>query len=362
MALIHCPECGNMVSDKATTCPQCGCPIGIPLTCPECGAPISSNTQNCDNCGCPVHKDVSTNPEGEWLAEGTNKKRPWIWALIGVLFCLVCGLGYWAYSRIIKGEAEPESKEKVSHYILVDGKYAFQGNWESGQHEAQPCKLEFEKKDGRLVNGVYSNLRYQSRIPLNGTIKDDSLHFVGDINGKQLVIDLIVASDGNSLIGEGIDYAHNGDKAKLNLSKTAVDNAGDEIDLAYEESRQRAAAEEKERQKREREAKERERIYDEVNMNQITSTSSSSSSSNKNEDLSWIQGNWRCLINVFGEMQDYRVGIAEKYISVFMDGQHYYTGPYSVSGDMITCKDIYLLIDRDRKVIMANKSTPMYRF
>ena len=27
MALIKCPECGNTVSDKAMSCPQCGCPI-----------------------------------------------------------------------------------------------------------------------------------------------------------------------------------------------------------------------------------------------------------------------------------------------------------------------------------------------
>lgn len=27
MALIKCPECGKQVSDKASSCPQCGCPI-----------------------------------------------------------------------------------------------------------------------------------------------------------------------------------------------------------------------------------------------------------------------------------------------------------------------------------------------
>ena len=27
MALINCSECGHQVSDKATTCPNCGCPI-----------------------------------------------------------------------------------------------------------------------------------------------------------------------------------------------------------------------------------------------------------------------------------------------------------------------------------------------
>lgn len=27
MALITCPECGKKISDKATSCPNCGCPI-----------------------------------------------------------------------------------------------------------------------------------------------------------------------------------------------------------------------------------------------------------------------------------------------------------------------------------------------
>lgn len=27
MALIKCTECGNMVSDKADKCPNCGCPV-----------------------------------------------------------------------------------------------------------------------------------------------------------------------------------------------------------------------------------------------------------------------------------------------------------------------------------------------
>lgn len=31
MALINCSECGHQVSDKATTCPNCGCPIEAQL-------------------------------------------------------------------------------------------------------------------------------------------------------------------------------------------------------------------------------------------------------------------------------------------------------------------------------------------
>lgn len=30
MALIKCPECGKEISDKASNCPNCGCPIKIP--------------------------------------------------------------------------------------------------------------------------------------------------------------------------------------------------------------------------------------------------------------------------------------------------------------------------------------------
>lgn len=30
MALISCPECSTTVSDKAASCPSCGCPISAP--------------------------------------------------------------------------------------------------------------------------------------------------------------------------------------------------------------------------------------------------------------------------------------------------------------------------------------------
>ena len=29
MALIKCPECSGQVSEKATACPHCGCPITV---------------------------------------------------------------------------------------------------------------------------------------------------------------------------------------------------------------------------------------------------------------------------------------------------------------------------------------------
>ena len=35
MALIDCPECSTTVSDKAISCPKCGCPIAKPVVAPS---------------------------------------------------------------------------------------------------------------------------------------------------------------------------------------------------------------------------------------------------------------------------------------------------------------------------------------
>ena len=59
MALIKCSECNKEISDKASDCIHCGCPIG--LKCDECGKELDSNTSKCSYCG---YEPVSNkNPE-----------------------------------------------------------------------------------------------------------------------------------------------------------------------------------------------------------------------------------------------------------------------------------------------------------
>ena len=70
MALIKCKECGHEVSDKASMCPNCGCPIE------SLGA-----------------------AQEEVIYEEPKKKKGWIWALIVALLCLIGGGGYYAYSN-----------------------------------------------------------------------------------------------------------------------------------------------------------------------------------------------------------------------------------------------------------------------
>ncbi|MFR4280969.1 MAG: zinc ribbon domain-containing protein [Bacteroides uniformis] len=53
MALMKCSECGNMVSDKAASCPKCGAPVVIPIKCEECGEIVPPSSISCPNCGAP---------------------------------------------------------------------------------------------------------------------------------------------------------------------------------------------------------------------------------------------------------------------------------------------------------------------
>ena len=213
MALIKCTECGHEVSDRASACPNCGCPIEKGNCCIECGQPIPDGVNECPNCGCPTQDNLTHDFES-----AKKSKNGLIWLISILALSVLLGGGYYLFDKANGTAREKVDKVNIDS-LLADGHYTFKGNWESSRHSAQPCKVEFEKKGGILENCAYTNLKYDTRIPLNGTIQNDTLHFVGDISGKQLVINLKIASDGDMLIGEGIDYAHSGDKAILKLTK-----------------------------------------------------------------------------------------------------------------------------------------------
>ena len=60
MALIKCLDCGGKVSDRATLCPHCGCPVKDSLpqtkTCPECGQEVDVSERKCPNCAFPFSR------------------------------------------------------------------------------------------------------------------------------------------------------------------------------------------------------------------------------------------------------------------------------------------------------------------
>ena len=145
MALIKCKECGHEVSDKASACPNCGCPIEKGLVCDECGASISETDEMCPNCGNPIKSK-----------NGFNWKKPILFLVI-LLFVLGGTYGIWQLMGSIderRGDVEitAELSEAVHRYDEVsnfhEGLSAVCKNdkWgyiNSKGEEVIPCKYEY---------------------------------------------------------------------------------------------------------------------------------------------------------------------------------------------------------------------------
>ena len=97
MALIKCTECGHEVSDKASACPNCGCPLEKESICNECGQLVPDGVDACPNCGCPIERVKTANQE---VVYETRKNNAWIWSLIIALLCLIGGGGF--YEMVIQ--------------------------------------------------------------------------------------------------------------------------------------------------------------------------------------------------------------------------------------------------------------------
>lgn len=56
---MKCTKCGQMVSDRAEMCPNCGCSIKKKIVCEECGETIEPHDRICPKCGCPTSESES---------------------------------------------------------------------------------------------------------------------------------------------------------------------------------------------------------------------------------------------------------------------------------------------------------------
>ena len=95
MALIKCSECGQMISDKATKCPKCGCPTKVEMV---------RHQED-------VARDMPVNYEEE---SHTNK---WLYVIIALLLAVLAGGGYWWYGKTKEHEADLEIQQFVSQFV-----------------------------------------------------------------------------------------------------------------------------------------------------------------------------------------------------------------------------------------------------
>lgn len=89
MALIKCSECGKEISDTASKCIHCGCPIEKKKICEECGKEINSNDKICKNCGAKVKKNFVNNiiknfSKSDKIKGYINQSNKKIYIIIGI--------------------------------------------------------------------------------------------------------------------------------------------------------------------------------------------------------------------------------------------------------------------------------------
>lgn len=100
MALVKCEECGQMISDKAISCPHCGCPITIQ---------DRTNEQ----------KEVQVN--SDVIEEKPQKSKGLIYATLAILAIAgIAGIIYMMNSATKNGDA---SNEKLIGVSVPTGKY-----------------------------------------------------------------------------------------------------------------------------------------------------------------------------------------------------------------------------------------------
>lgn len=83
MALMECPECGGKVSDKASFCPHCGCPIctapeqSAIRYCTSCGSRLNPDVFACEACGTPVKNagETALEPQKSHFAASVSQRR-----------------------------------------------------------------------------------------------------------------------------------------------------------------------------------------------------------------------------------------------------------------------------------------------
>lgn len=101
MALIKCKECGSMISDRATKCPKCGCPIDA-----QDFTKASGNERFAPS-------GVSTEPVYYYKDDDNGNKNKWLWAVVVVLaLAILSSVGYYFYQS--NGNLGASSNQQAS--------------------------------------------------------------------------------------------------------------------------------------------------------------------------------------------------------------------------------------------------------
>lgn len=189
MALIKCLECGHEVSDKAVSCPKCGCPIlrTKQIICSECGSNISQADEFCPKCGCP-NEDVDK-PNSGYLNINSIK----IILILFVVILVVVGLtNYFNHTSNFEASQTPtitdvKEEETNKETLLKDvvGTYKF----DYAQEGRFSCAPIVVLDDGRCVI-LYQTVSGNVKSKFIGKVEILSKKVFTLTNGDDFTLDL----------------------------------------------------------------------------------------------------------------------------------------------------------------------------
>lgn len=129
MALIKCEECGQMVSDKASTCPHCGCPVKVPMVCPECGQTVDLGDSFCNHCGCSLNQVDNSDPQTSInqnlelgqieIKEKSNNPLRWLLIVLATLIVIGC-VSLFAWQRELFNKKLTQNDTTAVDSVAVD--------------------------------------------------------------------------------------------------------------------------------------------------------------------------------------------------------------------------------------------------
>lgn len=370
MALIKCKECGHEISDKASMCP---------------------------NCGCPIESFGAT--QEEVMDEEPKKTKGWIWVMIvAVLLGLFVG-GYYGYVHFANSVDE-DSMDEADCIYVNNNKYAIVeltpkfikalevydelapfsegyaavkrgGKWgyiNTKGEEIIPC--EYEEADGfregcaKVRKGTET-----SYIKTKGEDVTPKIYSRKTENEKDMLYELFSINDENNWglqnakgnivikavydgidIGKGLwpmDYSgtvSNGvvlvvlkefkDTYDSTEGEPSID---DDIILHYGYA----------------DLNGNDTFTDELK--QLCQRSKELAfhleDTNESRNYNWLQGNWTAKVNIMGQIQLAKLVIDGNYATFYSDGEILDKGEYEIYDDKINFGSTYFYIDGGKELI-----------
>lgn len=449
MALIKCSECGNMISDKAESCPHCGNPITKPnnslsLRDNKVQKKEVSRAYSKKNYkrlitfvlllillggGAYLYYATSTEPTVVITEQFANKIRKY--DKLGSFhdgLALAQRNGLWGYIDTEGNEVIPciykgsefgnygfDFSEGMAVIIGKDGKYGYinkkgeivvkpqfqqVGNFSEGVASVfLDGKLNFIGKDGKYIQALSNKFIWDFNVNRNlPEFKNGvcEVHIPTQKPSEGSIVDVIyINKKGNEVEkptekapqefyvryweGDKVGYKDTIGNIVVPAKYTTLGNFSCGVAVATLEYGQRGHGMEEWYSEDyvgiygyvDLNGNEtfKQQDYEKIDMAEIKAKENKNHKGLRNErqeiesTKDWIQGNWRAD-TPYGEI---RVGIADDCISVWGNGEHLYTGTYTIEGnhlvyDRSNGSSMYIIIDSNNQCLMSDENTRMQRF